>query len=818
MDDFDVNGILEEPVDFAGADNRDFEENQNLNLTHNIAPTNNYESVRKAQLYTLVDMSDDKALENWYLRFNFHDAEERIRKIEELQMEHVQYITERLKNIKNGESNSDGVLVGQKNASAKVFVNKGLLETPPLDSDWIGISVGDGSNRKYIKIKKKNDEYLKFLYKSDRKESENDPWNELFTKVFNEYQEEKSRVQNTDTNTERVNLNESERKLLIQKYECNEGYFTLISDCSANRITLNWLKLWDKYVFGKTDFVAPEKPSWNEKGIYDVDETDSNKPKKKMLGLFGPTGCCKTTLARNIAKLCGYNVIYIPISDTLTVEQVKNKIERGITNVSMNFYLKPRDGMETDDSITIKPNCVIIDDIDFASTDLLDYLMKLSKEKGNKSLKRPLILIGNNVYSSNLKELKSNIAVVKVSPIFSNILLKRLVEICTIEGFTIKKYQLNELIEECYYDIRRCLNNLQLMFAGKDLPDEYKAHNEISSDSSIVSIWDQIFIINRHWDSQGNMLPLSKRLDRIRNMIDRSEYADRLVFGLFQNIGVINNDTPSFNRTVSRIFEDVQLFYDISMREQLYSLLRYRSSMVAKFHLVCAFKKPLRSSRLKYDFTGPNDYRAKQEYVSILQHFRRIKSFFDWSNMMFFDDLLPYLIFILCPNVKLININYSSEDDRERLRQATGFMMQLNISIKENKNNQNVYKGLNDITNGNYFESTRFEPDITKVCVLFYDSVLKTRNSEFERKMLCSQISINKEIKTYKKIVGGDNSLSNKEIPKCMAQILSILKPNELEEKTLSKKRKVNDPKIFYVWDEDSTEIANTKTIRLCDF
>lgn len=67
MDDFDVNGILEEPVDFQGADNRDFEDNQNLNLTHNDILTN-HEIYKKAQLYTIVDMLDSQALES---KFDF---------------------------------------------------------------------------------------------------------------------------------------------------------------------------------------------------------------------------------------------------------------------------------------------------------------------------------------------------------------------------------------------------------------------------------------------------------------------------------------------------------------------------------------------------------------------------------------------------------------------------------------------------------------------------------------------------------------------------------------------------------------------------
>ncbi|CEF63427.1 Chromosome transmission fidelity protein 18 homolog [Strongyloides ratti] len=816
MDDFDVNGILEEPVDFQGADNRDFEDNQNLNLTHNDILTN-HEIYKKAQLYTIVDMLDSQALENWYLRFDLPDAEAKARRIEELEMRNVMLTTEQLKKFKNGDMNNDSILLNQTNVNAKVYPNKGLLETPPLESNWIGISVGDSSDRKYIRLKEKNNEHRKLLYECDTNKDEIDPWSTLFSKVYNEFQEEKSRIHDTNKTIESVS--ENGNKLLIQKYQCNEGYFSLISDCSANRITLNWLKIWDMYVFGKKDFVIPDKPSWNERGIYDVDEGNGKRPKKKILGLFGPTGCCKTTLAKNIAKLCGYNIIYIAASDTLTVEQVKNKIERGISNVSMTFYLRPRDGMETDAPVKIKPNCVIIDDIDFASSELLDYLLKLSKEHGDKALKRPLILIGNNVYSSNLKELKGNIGIVKVSPIFSNLLLKRLTEICNIEGFDIKKYQLKELIEECYYDIRRCLNNLQLMFAGKGFIDGYQVHKEVSSDSSVVNNWEQIFVINRHWDSHGNILPLSERLQRVQNIIDRSEYADRLVFGLFQNTKIISNNSPDFNKKVSKIFEDIQLFYDTSMREQLFSLLRYRSAMVAKFHLVCAFKKPIRSARLKYDFTGPNEYRMKPEHTSILKHFKKNKDFFDWSNTMFFDDLLPYLIFILCPNVKHINVNYSSNDDIQRIQKSTKYMLQLNISIKEIKNNPNIYKGLNDIRSNNYTESTRFEPDITTICVLFYDSVLKIRNSEFERKMLYAQLCLDRLAKFEKLIPSKDETKSGKDKKNHIAQILSILKPNEDLNQIPSKKRKVNgNLRIYYLWDEGSLEIANTKSIRLCDF
>uniref|UniRef100_A0A0N4ZTM6 AAA domain-containing protein n=1 Tax=Parastrongyloides trichosuri TaxID=131310 RepID=A0A0N4ZTM6_PARTI len=823
MDDFDVNGILEEPVDFTGADTRDFEQHENLNLTHN-GGIKDYDLYRKAQQYATVDMFDKDALENWYLRFEICDPDARMKKIEQLEIENMLYVTEQLKKLKNENIVNETLPISRRQVCPKDYPNKGLLSTPPVDDDWVGISTGINSVRKYIKLKKK--EYIPIqLEKSiPIPEGEIDPWCEPYMKIYEKYQEEKCTSGNVirgEANNERE-INECEvieTKLLIHKYQCEDGYASLISDCSANRITLNWLKLWDKFIFDKEYVYVPDKPSWNERGIYDLEDSDDKKPEKKILGLFGPIGCCKTTLAKNISKFCGYNVIYIPVGDTLTVEQVKNKIERGITNVSMDFYLKQRDGMEIEEDIKIKPNCVIIDDIDYANTDIVNYLLKLSKEKGDKALKRPLILIGNNVYSSNLKDLKQNIAIVKVLPLFSNVLLKRLESICEYEGYNVKRYKLLEIMEECYYDIRRCLNNLQLMFAGTKISENYKIFNELSQDLSIVNIWEQIFIINRQWDTQGNTLPLSKRIERIQVMINRSEYADRIVFGLFQNINIVGYDNALFNKKILQIFEDIQFFYDLAINEQMYSLLTYRSAMVAKFHVMVAFKKQLRSKRLKFDFTGPSNYKPLQECKSLIHHIIKNKTFCNWSVTEIFNDLAPYLIFLLCPNIKHININFSSDEDLWRIRKSIQFMDQIGVTIKESEKTRDIYKAIDDGNKHTKLESTSFEPDITPLCIFFYDPIVKMRNSESERRVINSQIYMDKLMKYNKNNTSNDNFISGKEMQNRVTQILSILTPNNDHYKDIKKPKIDNSgPKIYYMWEDDATEIANTKIIRLCDF
>lgn len=82
--------------------------------------------------------------------------------------------------------------------------------------------------------------------------------------------------------------------------------------------------------------------------------------------LSGPPGFGKTTLAHIIGKHSGYNIVEVNASDDRTGDVVKNKIKSAL---EMQAILRKADEMnESDVTMYTKPNMLIIDEIDGASS------------------------------------------------------------------------------------------------------------------------------------------------------------------------------------------------------------------------------------------------------------------------------------------------------------------------------------------------------------------------------------------------------------------------------------------------------------------
>ncbi|NXS76068.1 CTF18 protein, partial [Pandion haliaetus] len=184
-------------------------------------------------------------------------------------------------------------------------------------------------------------------------------------------------------------------------------YMELLSDDYTNRCLLKWLKLWDTVVFGKENAVKKANPSakahppfnqpkeqqnkWKTKvqlteEILEAELDQHKRPKYKVALLCGPPGLGKTTLAHVIAKHAGYNAVEMNASDDRSPEVFKTRVEAA---TQMKSVLGANE----------KPNCLIIDEIDGAPSDVEGEAAAGTARRRRREgglLLRPIICICND--------------------------------------------------------------------------------------------------------------------------------------------------------------------------------------------------------------------------------------------------------------------------------------------------------------------------------------------------------------------------------------------------------------------------------------
>lgn len=245
-------------------------------------------------------------------------------------------------------------------------------------------------------------------------------------------------------------------ELWVEKYR-PKRYVDLLSDETTNRSLLQWLKLWDKVVFGrepKQKKDTKQLNSFNKKtgrfemnggwkrktrSALNTDLDEHGRPMQKVALLCGPPGLGKTTLAHTIALHAGYVVREVNASDDRSPEAFRIALESG---TQMKSVLNKEN----------RPNCIVLDEIDGAPVPTIDFLLKFisgtanakagKKGKSDKPdkfmLKRPIICICNDMYVPALRQLRQVAFVVNFPPTEVARLAERWViisRICIVKTF-----------------------------------------------------------------------------------------------------------------------------------------------------------------------------------------------------------------------------------------------------------------------------------------------------------------------------------------------------------------------------------------------
>lgn len=297
--------------------------------------------------------------------------------------------------------------------------------------------------------------------------------------------------------------------LWTEKYRPRK-FIDLLGNERVNSMVLKWLKQWNKCVEGAK---------------VDPDAQDPlDRPQKKFLLIHGPPGIGKTTIAHCIAHQLRYVVNEINSSDERGGEGVRQRI---LNALSAN-------------NLKGKRMCLVLDEADGASNREGGFLRMLvqmankdrravqrarggEKIKNADLLKRPIILLCNDVYAPALDWIKPHCEIVQFKRPGVSEMKKRLKRIAEAEHVPVPDTLLNDIVQAMEGDIRNCINFLQFNARGSAfLKDRLK-------DTQLAWFNTLKMVFNR----KPNVRKSSQFEELFGDLANASEGVDKIVGGTF---------------------------------------------------------------------------------------------------------------------------------------------------------------------------------------------------------------------------------------------------------------------------------------------
>ncbi|KAK7024655.1 hypothetical protein SK128_009630 [Halocaridina rubra] len=516
--------------------------------------------------------------------------------------------------------------------------------------------------------------------------------------------------------------------LWVEKYKPRH-YLDLLSDESTNRVVLQWIKLWDKVVFGREKKVQHKDDKKQKEKTFSkfqkktgpeviMELDDHGRPTQKVILLCGPPGLGKTTLAHIIAHHAGYNPVEMNASDDRSVDVFKKTLENA---TSMKAVIDAEK----------RPNCLIIDEIDGAPAPSINWLVNLlsgksnlggggkkKKKEGITLLHRPVICICNELYTPALRPMRLLALVIQFPPTHSTRLAQRLAEVCRSQHLKADLMVLLALCEKMENDIRGCLSVLQFVRSNKlrlCLSDvDTSAVGQKDYQRSLFSVWRDVFSIPRpkkkrrgnpheleHQD--GVLIPMPDLNKNVDNFLDSTSLSSRyqqmlrttescgeyekLTQGWFENYPNIKFKHTSLEPISCGL--EWATFNDIVQKEiahsQSWFMMAFLPFACVMYHFLFAthqwpkIQYPAQMSEMNHKIQ-----KAKSLLSSMVNEMSPITRAFAGS-LQLINDVLPYLLHIIQPNLRPVNTQLYSKQEKEELAGLINTMISYNLTYTQER-------------------------------------------------------------------------------------------------------------------------------------
>ncbi|KAH7911420.1 hypothetical protein BJ138DRAFT_925875 [Hygrophoropsis aurantiaca] len=498
-----------------------------------------------------------------------------------------------------------------------------------------------------------------------------------------------------------------EDTLWVDRYRPRR-FTELLGNERVARETMMWVKQWDWCVFGKK---RSKKRQREDDENYNPDD-EYHRPKEKLLLISGPPGLGKTTLAHVIAVQAGYEVMEINASDARSAQVVDDRI---------------RPTLEAGSAVgSTKPVLLIIDEIDGAtggdnSSSFVQKLVSLTfdrprnkrkarDQKEKRPLLRPIICICNDQNAHALAKLRPHARQIRCTRPADIHIVKRLREICDIEGLKADTRALSTLVGVAKGDMRGCLNTLQFIKSrNEDVTEPLIRRATVGmkeADTSITNVINELFA------------PLSRKRAKELGIGEEEEsrYASRLsraIEGLNNPSSISNgcfahyanccrhDANMSSHKKGTEWLATYDLFSSIMYSEGDFGLHSYLSYFLVPFHPLFKERGGQRIERDSTDWDNLQLTRSNDDIYKSLSNGVRTasgRSAGDYRHLITGQTLqlefAPFINRIISPPLRPVNSQVIKPTERALLLRLVEIMVALELRFIQEKaeDGQLVYR------------------------------------------------------------------------------------------------------------------------------
>ncbi|KAJ7286133.1 P-loop containing nucleoside triphosphate hydrolase protein [Mycena rebaudengoi] len=462
-----------------------------------------------------------------------------------------------------------------------------------------------------------------------------------------------------------------EDTLWVDRYRPRQ-FTDLMGNERVARETMAWVKQWDWCVFGKTK--GKKRPRDDDEAFDATDEY--HRPREKLLLLSGPPGLGKTTLAHVVARQAGYEVMEINASDARSGSVIDDRI---------------RPALESGCAVgSSKPVLLVIDEIDGATGSGDNKKTGKGRDPNAKRpILRPIICICNDQNAASLAKLRQHalqIRFVRPADIHT---VKRLREVCEIEGLKADSRALSTLVGVARGDLRGCLNTLQFIKSKNQEVTEAVIRGATvgmkEAETSLVSVLNSLFTpLTRKRVKELALTEAEegRYVGRLSREVDGCGRESRIAVGCFAHYATVHQHDANFSRyeKANEWLVTFDMFSAAMYSNGDFALGQYLPYTLVPFYPL--FKERGGSQRVERDQA---DWEALLRTRANEEVYKSLSRCTSVSTPILQLEFAPFLNRIISPPLRPVNSQVIRPEERALLTRLVEIMSTLELQFYQER-------------------------------------------------------------------------------------------------------------------------------------